>query len=138
MKKPLSVVCALVLACIASSALAEEAHDDEHPELSGALHSFHDVMRADWHGTPGPERNRAACENVGRYITIGWDIVEQDKPEHAAAADWTAATHGLLDASVALGAYCSSALDANVVSGLSTVHDRFHDVMKLMQQPEQY
>lgn len=136
MKTHLTACAFLVLTVDGQPLLAEEAaHNDDHPPLAGAVEAFHDVLRVDWHGEIGPARNLGTCEHTGQYITIARQITAEAGPAHADADDWKVASNGLLDASVALGAYCASGMDANVEAGLSTVHDRFHDLMKLMKAP---
>lgn len=109
---------------------------DNHPELTGAIRAFHDVLKIDWHADEGAARNNGACGNIGDYITLAREVTKQNGPGHAAPREWQSASHGLLDASVALGAYCASGADGNVTSGLTTLHDRFHDVMALLNAPE--
>lgn len=100
--------------------------DDGHPPLTGSLKAFHDVLSPDWHHAPGAERNARACRNVGAYVSLAREIAAGAT---AAQAD---AAAGLRDASVALGAYCASGGERNVVAGLTTLHDRFHDLMETM------
>lgn len=115
---------------------AAEGNADDHPELTGAIRAFHDVLKIDWHADEGAARNDGTCANVGDYITLARDVTKQNGPDHTASQQWQRGSHGLLDASVALGAYCASGVDGNVTSGLTTLHDRFHDVMALLNAPE--
>ena len=108
------------------------AAQDDHPELTGAVKAFHDVLSPNWHSAEGPERNTAACRNAAQYVTLAKTIAEQTAPEASGGTGWSKAASGLHDASLALGAYCASGHDANVVAGLTTLHDRFHDLMKAM------
>ncbi|WP_417620842.1 hypothetical protein [Parasphingorhabdus sp.] len=118
-------------AIVSAVSLSTPARADEHPGLGEPLSAFHDLLKIDWHREAGPSRNRAACANIGQYILLSQDIVAEAAPHIVAEADWKPASRALLDASVALGAYCSSAMDENVVAGLSTIHSRFHDLMAL-------
>lgn len=136
MKISMLMAAAAASAFLASPVLAEEEHDDEHPELFGAAKAFHDVLSGDWHAEPGLERTTTTCGHVGDYIEIAEKVTQQPKPSHADAEAWSMTADGMLDASVALKAYCATAMEANVASGLSTVHDRFHDLMKLLKAPE--
>ena len=126
-----------IAAAVLFSAPASFADEDGHPELVGAVKTFHDVLKVDWHAEPGAERNANACRNTGDYITHARNITTQDSPDGASTDTWSATSYSLLDASIALGAYCLSANDANVEAGLSTLHDRFHDLMKLMKAKDQ-
>lgn len=122
---------ALLAAALAAASLATPvAAVDDHGELAGATKAFHDLLSPNWHSDPGPARNAAACRNAGDYASLAEAIANQTAPSEG--KDWAKATSGLRDASVALGAYCASGHEANVLAGLTTLHDRFHDLMKAM------
>ena len=127
---------AAILATTPLAATPVMADEDGHPELSGSVKAFHDVLRVDWHAEKGDARNAAACRNVGDYIALSREIARQSAPAEADANAWSTATAGLTDASVALGAYCAGGVAANVEAGLATLHDRFHDIMKAMRGAE--
>ena len=124
---------AVALALVASAAQADEG--GKYPVMPEAMKAFHDVMRVDWHADKGAARNAAACANVGRYIQLSSTIGRQTRPSHVAASSWQPAVTSLTDAAVALGAYCGSAASGNVEAGLTTLHDRFHDLMNLVRKP---
>ena len=106
--------------------------DDDHPALPPLVEAFHTVIAKDWHAKEGPERLKSACANVGSYGAISAKLVKRPVPEAVDAAQWKSSAVALNDASKALGAYCGSGNDGNVTSGLATLHDRFHDLMKLL------
>lgn len=127
----------LSAALMATLAATPSVADEGHPELGGATKAFHDLLSPDWHAEPGTTRNTSACRNASRYLTLSGQIASQPAPANGDAAAWTKAATGLHDASAALGAYCSGGIDANVVAGLTTLHDRFHDLMKAAQPARQ-
>ncbi len=123
--------CLFAVAIAAGIAISPvTAAADDHPELGGAVKAFHDTLSPNWHSPAGAARNAAACKNAGTYVSQAETIVKQATPSQADGRTWPQAALGLRDASTALGAYCASSHDANVVAGLSILHDRFHDLMK--------
>lgn len=121
----------------AGLAAAPALADEDHPALTGAVKAFHDVLSPDWHAAPGTARNASACGNAGRYASLSGEIAAQPAPAGVDGAAWKGAAAGLRDASAALGAYCGGGTPANVEAGLATLHDRFHDVMKVLKPDAQ-
>lgn len=124
-------------ALAASLALAAPAFAgaDDHPELAGPVKAFHDRLSPNWHSAPGAARNAAACAGAADYASLANDIVSAPVPR-SAARGWPAATAGLRDAAIALTAYCASGHGGNVLAGLTTLHDRFHDLMETLRSAE--
>ncbi|MBK6706529.1 MAG: hypothetical protein IPG54_03225 [Sphingomonadales bacterium] len=123
---------ALFVASLMLASPAALRADEDHPPLPASVEKFHSILSKDWHTKEGPERLQSACGNVGAYIVTARQVVADKGPDKVDAAQWQTATIAMSDASVALGAYCAAGHGGNVTAGLSTLHDRFHDLMKLV------
>lgn len=121
----------LPLALVASPA-ALLAEDDHHSALPTPVARFHDIISKDWHAPEGPDKLRNACSHTGAYLLTAQDVVAAKAPAGVNAGDWGKATVKLNEASISFSALCAAGDNGKTGKGLSTLHDRFHDVVKLL------
>ena len=121
-----------ILAIALLAAPAAVLADEDHPALPPTVDAFHTLLAKDWHAKEGPERLQSACANVEDYKALSAKIIKRPVPDKVEGEQWKAAATAMNDASTALGAYCASGNAGNVTSGLTALHDRFHDLVKLV------
>ncbi len=124
-----TVLFALALAASPAVSLAE----DEHPPLPPAVDAFHAIISKDWHAPEGTERLKSACANFQAYVEASGNVANSEAPEKVDAVQWKSAGKALTDGAVALGGSCAWGTDAEVVASLANLHDRFHDVVRLIE-----
>lgn len=127
--KPLVFFCALTLCVSASASFADEGHR----ALPPAVDAFHAIIAKDWHAPGGPERLQSTCANAQAYTEASGNVAISNAPANVDRIQWKAAGKALNDASLALGTACSSGKDSDVTTRLSALHDRFHDIVKLVE-----
>lgn len=117
---------------LAASPTALFAEDDHHSALPTSVARFHDIISKDWHAPEGPDKLRDACSHTGAYLLTAQDVVAAKTPDGVDAKDWGKATVKLNDASIGFSALCAAGDNGKTGKGLSTLHDRFHDLVKLL------
>lgn len=106
--------------------------DDDHPPLPSSVERFHDIISKDWHAEQGSNRLRATCSHSGAYILASGEVVADKVPQGVDAEKWKKAAAALSAGSTGLGTYCASGDDNKILIGLTKLHDRFHDLVKLI------
>lgn len=135
MKHKIGIVVGVASLFCAVSAFAgpEDGHEDHHAGFTQSVKSFHDVMSADWHAEAGPERMHSTCSHVHGYAVKAKAVVDAPSPTSVPASEWHTATTGLVAAVNVLETTCEQDDTASFQANFSSVHDKFHDLVKLIE-----
>ncbi|PHR92958.1 MAG: hypothetical protein COA69_06470 [Robiginitomaculum sp.] len=139
MKQKIGIIIGVMSLLCATSAFAgpkqapEQTHEDHHEGFSESVKAFHDVMSKDWHAKTGPERMQSTCTNVHEYAQKAKAVVEASSPASVPATEWQTATTALVATVKVLEATCEQNDTADFQANFSSVHDKFHDLVKLLE-----
>lgn len=106
--------------------------EDGHGALPPSVERFHDILSKDWHAPEGPDKLRNACAHTGAYVIASQEVVSAKTPDTVDAQKWSKAAGKLSAASTDFATVCGSSDNGKIAKGLSALHDRFHDLVKLL------
>lgn len=106
--------------------------EHEHPEFMASVKSYHDVMSKDWHAQPGADRTASTCGNIKEYAIRARAITATAAPESTTQTAWDDASEALLGATMGLCATCNQDSKDSFDDDFTTLHDKFHSLIKLL------